>query len=114
MNRGIRGHRMNKRDIIDTTRKMREQVTDPLAAFTVLMEIPARFDNAPLILMAAASEGFDIDRLVVATFHGRLVVERINVAGPAIHEQEDDVLGFRSKMRCLLRKRITCHLAFGT
>ena len=86
MDGGIRGHRMKERDIVDAGRQMRKQVADPLPALAILMEIPARLDDSPLILMPAATECFDFDRLIVASFHRGLVVECIDVTGAAVHE----------------------------
>ena len=72
--------------------EVREQVADPLAALAVLLELPLRPDDAALVLLAAAAERLDRDRLAVEAVELRLVVEGIDVARPAVHEQEDDAL----------------------
>ena len=46
-------------------RQVREQVADPLAALAVLLELPLRPDDAALVLVPAAAEGLDGDRLAV-------------------------------------------------
>jgi hypothetical protein len=84
---------------------MWEQSTHPFAALAVLMELPTWFDNASLVLMTAAAEGFDIDRLAVHADHGGLVIERVDVARPAVHEEEDDALGLCRQRRGLGRER---------
>ncbi len=73
--------------------KWGNSVADPFAALAVLMELPARLDDPPLVLMPAAAERFDVDRFAVHADHRRLVVERVDMAGPAVHEQKDDALG---------------------
>src|SRR5690606_19402680 len=78
----------------------------PLAALAILLELPTRFNDAPLVLMPTATERFHSDRLIVATDHRRLVIERVNVAWPAVHEQEDHALGFGSEVRSLRREWI--------
>jgi hypothetical protein len=40
--------------------------------------------------MAAAAECFHIHRFAVHANHVRLVIERVDMAGPAIHEQKDN------------------------
>ena len=50
-------------------------------------------DDAALVLLAAAAERLDGDRLAVQRVELWLVVERVDVAGPAVHEQEDHALG---------------------
>ena len=45
--------------------EVREEVADPLAALAVLLELPLRPDDAALVLLAAAAERLDRDRLAV-------------------------------------------------
>ena len=49
---------------------------------------------------------FSPDRLVVHADHRRLVVERVDMAGAAVHVKEDDALGLGGKMRLLRGQRI--------
>ena len=56
--------------------------------------------------MSAAAERLDGNGLAVRALHARLVVERVDLARPAVHEQEDDALGLGREMRLLGRKRI--------
>ena len=87
-------------------RQMREQIADPFPAFAVLLELPLRLDDPPLVPMPAAAEGFDLHRLPVHADHVGLIVERIDMRRPAVHKQKDDTLRPRLKMRLLRRKRI--------
>ena len=97
---------MDKRDVIDARCQMGEQIADPFSAFAVLVEIPTGLDDSTLILMTTPPKGFHVNRLIVTAFHRGLIVERIDMAGTAIHEQENDVLRFRSEMGGLGRQRI--------
>ena len=60
----------------------------------------------PWFFVPAAAEGLDRDRLAVQLVQLRLVVERIDLAGTAVHEQEDDALGLRRQRRLLRSERI--------
>src|SRR6185437_9294364 len=79
--------------------QVREEVADPLAALPVLLELPLRPDDPPRVLVAAAAERLHGDRLAVQAVQLRLVVEGVDVAGAAVHEQEDDALGLCLEMR---------------
>src|SRR4051812_5966952 len=80
---------------------MGKQLRDPLARLAVLLEAPFRADDPPLALCATATFGFDLYRLAVEGIHLRLVVERVDMAWSAIHEQEDHALGLGRVMRRL-------------
>ena len=86
-----------ERDVVDACGEVREEVADPLAALAVLLELPARLDDPALVLVPAAAEGLDRDRLVVLADQPRLVVERVDVARPAVAEDEDDRLRLRRR-----------------
>src|SRR5262249_938632 len=94
----FRGHRMQECDVVDTFSNVRKQRANPLAAFTVLLELPAWLDNPTLVLMTAPSVSFHSNRLAIHAYHLRLVIEGIDVTGPTVHEQEDDALGLRREM----------------
>ena len=61
---------MDERDIVDACGQIGEQITDPFATFTVLIEFPPRFHDAASVLMAAATEGFQGHRIIVASAMG--------------------------------------------
>jgi len=85
-------HRVDERHVIDAGRQVREDVRDILATLTMLAKGPFRADDASLVLLAAAAERVDVDRLAVQPIELGLVVERVDMAGPAVHEQEDHTL----------------------
>ena len=97
---------MDEGDVVNVLRQVREQVADPVAAPAVLLEVPARFDDAALVLVPATAKGFDLDGLVVHALHVGLVVEGVDVAGAAVHVQEDDALRLGRKVRLLRRERV--------
>ena len=106
VDRRVGGHRVQEGDVIDARGQVREQVADPLAALAVLLELPLRPDDPALVLLAAAAEGLHLHGLAVQAVQLRLVVERIDVAGPAVHEQEDHALRLGGEVRLLRRQRI--------
>ena len=63
------------------------------------MRIAAFVRRVALVLVPTAAERLHIDRLVVHALHGGLVVERVDVTRPAVHETENDVLGLGREMR---------------
>ena len=86
-------HGVDEADVIDAGADVGEEVRDVLAALAVLLELPLRADDAALVLVPAPAEGLDGNRLAVEGVQGRLVVEGLDLAGAAVHEQEDDGLG---------------------
>ena len=93
MNWRLGRHRMQERDVVDMLGKMGKQIAHPLATLAVLAEFPARFDDAARVLVTAATMRLHGDRLAIHADHRRLVVEGVDVARTAIHEQENDALG---------------------
>ena len=86
--------------------QVREQVADPLAALAVLLELPLRPDDAALVLVAAAAEGLHRGSSCRPAVQLRLVVEGVDVARAAVHEQEDDALGLGGEVRLLRGQRV--------
>src|SRR5690349_21680757 len=84
---------MEEGHVIDAGGQVREQVADPLAALAVLLELPLRPDDAALVLVPAAAERLDGNRLAVERVELRLVVEGIDVTRAAVAEDEDHALG---------------------
>jgi len=62
------------------------------------VEIPAWFHDAPGVAASASSERFDLNGLIVTALHVGLVVEGVDVAGAAVHEEKDDAFCFGSKV----------------
>src|SRR5262249_52265872 len=107
MDRRVGGHRVEESDIGHANRQVREQVGDPLAALTILLELPLRTDDAPLVLVAAATVRLHGDRLPIQLIELGLVVERIDLAGAAVHEQEDDALRLATEVWLLRGERVS-------
>ena len=79
---------MHEGDVIDVLGDIGEEVGDVFAALAVLLEFPAGFDDAALVLFAAATEGFDVDGFAIHADHVGFVVKGVDVAGATIHEEE--------------------------
>jgi hypothetical protein len=105
--RRVGGHRVDECDVVDAAADVREQVADPLAALAVLLELPPRLDDAALVLLAATAGSLHLDGLVVHADHAGLIVERVDLARPAVHEQKDDALRLGSARRRLRSERIS-------
>lgn len=93
---------MQERDIVDTFAQLGKQVADPFTALAVLLEFPPWLYDPTFVTVSATSEGFNGNSLVVHADHIRLVVERIDLAWTAVHEQEDHRFGFWLVMRRVL------------
>ena len=97
VNGRLGGHRMDESDVIHAFAQMGKQIGNPLATFTVLLELPARFNNSTFVFVSAAAKCLHLDRLVIHPDHVWLVIERIDLAWPTIHVEEDHVLCLRGK-----------------
>ena len=97
---------MNERNIVDAGGDVREQITDPFAGFSVLLEFPFRFDDTSLVFVSTTTEGFDVDRFAIHAVHAGLIVKGVDMTRTAIHEQEDHALRLRGEMRWLGSKRV--------
>lgn len=106
MNGRLRVHRVNEGNVINAGAEMGEQVADPLARLAILLELPLGPNDATFVLVPATAKSLDRDRLAIQRIKMGLVVKRIDLARPAIHEQEDDRLGLRRDHRLLGRERI--------
>lgn len=77
--------------------QFRKQLTDPDAAVTVLSKLERRTQNAAAWRLLA-SIGVWRDWSSGKLIQSRLIVEEIDMAWPAPHEQEDDSFGSCSRM----------------
>ncbi len=93
----IGGHRIQEGDVIDALGEVGEQIADPLAALSILLEFPARFDDTAFVAMTTATECFDGHCLAIHADHVRFIVERIDVTWPAVHKQKIMLLALGSK-----------------
>jgi hypothetical protein len=78
--------------------EVREEVADPVAAFAVLGEFPGGGEE-----VAGGGELdaglFEGEGLAVVASQKRLGIERIDVRGAALHEEEDDATGAGGEVR---------------
>ena len=114
MDRRIGRHRVDEGDVVHVGRDVWKEIAHPLTALAVLLELPLGADDPALALLATAALGLHVDRLTVEAVELRLVVERVDLARPAIHEEEDHALGFGREVRRLGRERIGERRARGT
>ena len=106
MDRRVGRHRVKEGDVVDVRADVREQVAYPLAALAVLLELPLRPHDTALALLAAAALRLYFDRLAVERVERGLVVEGIDVARAAVHEQEDHALRLGGEVGRLGGERI--------
>ena len=99
VNRRIGNHAVNESDVIHALGQIRKEVGDPLAALPVLFEFPLGLDDTALILGPAAPLSLDLNRLSIHAEHCGFVIESVDVAGAAVHEKEDDTLGFTGEFQ---------------
>ena len=85
-------HGMYKAEIIDMLCDVGKERADPATGFTVLLEIPKRFEKFPLGFFAEGvfADTHEIERLPVAFDKLGLVIEGVNMRGPSSHEEKDD------------------------
>ena len=102
----IGDHGVDERDVIDAGAEVGEEIADELAALAVGLEGPLGSDDAAFVLFAAAAEGFHGNSFAVEFVEFGLVLEGIDLAGAAVHEEKDDALGFGFEMRLLGREGI--------
>ena len=106
VNRRVGGHRVEERNLVHVPGDVREKAAHPLAALAVLHEVPLWPHDAAQVFFAATPEGLHLNRLAVERIQLRLVVERVHVAWPAVHEQENHALGLARQRRIPWRQRI--------
>src|SRR5262245_33966844 len=97
---------MEESDVIHAAADMWKEITDVLPALTVLLEAPLGANGAALVAVAAAAEGAYGDGAAVERIELRFVVEGIDVAGTAVHEQEDHALRLALEVRPAWGERI--------
>jgi len=107
MDRRVGRHRMEKGDIVNMLREMWKEGRDLLATLPVGGELPLRPHDPSLALLAAAPLRLHLDRLAVEVVELRLVIEGIDMARAAIHEQEDHALRLGGEVGNLRGQRIS-------
>src|SRR5438105_2554713 len=99
---------------------MRQEIRYPRSAAAVLLEFPPRAEDLERILLegvhereALASDERLRDRLAVILLQLRLVVEHLELAWTAGHEEIDDVLHLRRKVSRPGLHRLTGLIGLG-
>ena len=102
-------HRVDERNVIHTGGHLREQTADRHPALTSRREFPVRLKQVSRCrkLDARLGEG---QRLAVVAGQQWLLIKRVHVRRPAVHEQENHPLGLRLEVRPLGREWIRLHL----
>src|SRR5438552_18150435 len=101
---------MHEGDVIDACGQVGEQIADPLAGLAILVEFPLGTHDAALVAPTSPPEGLDWDGAAIERIKLRFVVESVDVAGAAIHEQEDDAFRLGSKVRITRSQGINEHV----
>jgi hypothetical protein len=96
---GARPHRADDGQLVGPFRQVRKQVRNPQSAFAALLELEVRLVQQPHLAheghrLLVAGHGF-----AVQLFEARLVVERIDLAEPALQEDLNRPLRFGGMMR---------------
>ena len=86
--------------------QVREKLADRDAALAVLLEFERRAQQVAGLARNDARLG-ERQGLAVVAIEERLVIEGVDLRGAAMHEQEDDALGPRGKMRRARGQRIS-------
>ena len=101
--RDVGVHRANHADVVGAGADVREELADLEAALAVARELERRLHQraGP----ALGGHGAAGKRLAVILRQHRLGIEAVHLRQPAVHEQEDDVLGARRMMQSAGRGR---------
>ena len=105
----LRVHRADNAVIVGQLRHVRKQIRDPASALPALLEIPHRLHHAARRADAGLGDRAlveEVHHLAVVLIELGLVVEAIEVAHAAAHEEEDHALRPRSQMARLGDKGI--------
>ena len=96
-------HRVDEAKVVDMLADVWEELADPLAGFAVLFEIPEWLEEFALALFSEGgfTDADKVEALTVTFNEIRFVVEAVDMAGTAGHEQEDDALGAGGEKRRL-------------
>lgn len=94
-------HAANQAEIVHAIRHVRKQLGYRLAALTMLLEFPRRFEDVfPGSFSCAGYKKLNL--LIVSAIQFQLGVEGINLTGAALHKDKDDPFGFRDHTRSAL------------
>ena len=98
-------HRIDHAQVIDVLSDMRKQIADPRPALAVLPKLPRRLQQ----VSGRRRENSRLrkrQRLPMIPFEQRLVIERVDLRRPTVHEEKNDSPRLRWKQRSLRSERI--------
>ncbi len=98
-------HRVDHAEVVHAPGQVREQLADRDPALAVLPEPERRAEQITRLARDHPRLG-ERQGLAIVALQERLVVERVNLRRPAVHEQEDDPLRARREMSLARRQRI--------
>jgi len=93
VNVGLGLQRHQERQVIDTARQARKNRADPAPAPPVLLELERAFHQLARLAGRRLDMPSGIEFFPVPFFQFRLVIERVHLADPAVHEELDHMAG---------------------
>jgi len=81
---------MEKSHVINAFTETGKQVGDHFPTLTSRFEIPCRTHEPAASTLALSTEGWNINGLPIETVQLGFVVKRVDLAGTAVHEEEND------------------------
>ena len=100
--RDVGVHRADHADVVGARADVREELADLEAALAVALERERRLHQRAGL--ALGRDGAARQRLAVVLVEHRLRIEAVDLRQPAVHEQEDDVLGARGMVQARRRR----------
>ena len=83
-------HRMEKSHVINTFTETWKQVGDHFSALTTGFEAPLRTHDPATSTLALSTESWNVNGLAIEAVQLGFVVKRVDLAGTAVHEEEND------------------------
>jgi len=81
---------MEKSHVINAFTETWKQVGDHFSALTTGFEVPFRTHDPATSTLALSTKGWNINGLSIETVQLGFVVKRVDLAGTAVHEEEND------------------------
>ena len=85
---------------------MWEEIRNVFTALAILFELPFGADHTTAVFLTAAPKGFHLNGFAIERIHLGLIIKRIHLARPTVHEQKNHVLGLGRQRRVLGLERI--------
>jgi hypothetical protein len=99
VNVGLRDHRRQERDVVDTGCEMRQQVADPLAALAVAAPFPGAGHDRTRLALKQLDLAAGIEFLAGSPDDVRFIIECVALTGRARHEELYDPRGTGAVMQ---------------